>query len=127
MKEKTVFKLGYLFYTFVLLMHILIIAKIIPFDWINGGRSESYEAQLQVSIANLGIVLIGFLYVFANQKFQKLRVSKIFRIIKWALVPFWGISLVLQFWGTPFEIFIMSPIVLFGIYVHVCLALLKKP
>lgn len=125
MKEKNVFKLGYLFYTIVLLIHILIIAKVIPFDWINGGRSKSYDAQLQISISNLGIVFIGFLFVFANQKFQKLRISKIFRIIKWALVPFWGFSLVLQFLGTSFEIFIMSPIILLGIYVHFRLALLK--
>jgi len=125
MKEKNIFLSSYLFYTLVLLIHVLIIVKVIPFNWINGGRSESYDSQLQISISNLGIVLIGFLYVYVNQKFQKFRISKIFKIIKWGLVPFWGFSLVLQFLGTPFEIFIMSPIVLFGIYVHVRLALLK--
>ena len=125
MKEKNIFLSGYLFFVIVLFIHVLIIAKVIPFEWINGGRSESYNAQLQISISNLGIVLIGFLYIFANQKFLKLRTNKLFQIIKWALVPFWVFSFVLQFLGTPFEIFIMSPVILFGIYVHFCLARLK--
>ena len=125
MKDSRIIKFGYLFYTIVLLIHILIIAKAIPYNWINGGRSESYNAQLQISIVNTLITFIGFWYVFANQKFQKLQNNKIFRFIKWALIPFWGFSLILQFLGTSFEMFVMSPIILFGIFAHVSLARLR--
>ncbi len=125
MNKSKIIKLGYLFYTIVLFIHILIIAKVIPYNLINGGRSESYDAQLQLSIANIGITFIGFLYVFTNQKFQKIQKSKIFQTLRWLLVPFWGFSLILQFIGTTFEIFVMSPIIMFGIYVHVMLAKLR--
>lgn len=125
MKNNNIFKLGYLFYAIVLLTHILIIAKIIPFGWINGGRSASYDAQLQISIPNLGIACVGFLYIFSNQKFQSLQRNKLFRVFKWALVPFWIFSFALQFLGTRFEIFVMSPIILLGIYVHIRLARLS--
>ncbi len=118
MKEKIIFILGYLFFTIVLLIHILIIAKIIPFTWINGGRSESYEAQLQLSLSNFVIVFIGYLYVFVNQRFQQLRSSKLFKVFKWITVIFWSVSLISQFLGTSFEIFVMAPVVVFGIYVH---------
>ncbi len=118
MKEKIIFILGYLFFTMVLLIHILIIAKIIPFTWINGGRSESYEAQLQLSLSNFIIVFIGYLYVFVNQRFQQLRSSKLFKVFKWITIIFWSVSLDSQFLGTSFEIFVMAPVVVFGIYVH---------
>ena len=125
MKNKSIFKLGYLFYAIVLFTHILIIAKVIPYNWINGGRSPSYNAQLQISMVNIGITFIGFFYVFANEKFQKLQSNPLFRFLKWALVPFWSFSLILQFLGTSFEMFVMSPIIMFGIYVHVRLARLR--
>lgn len=125
MKHKQIIKFGYLFYIIVLIIHILIIAKIIPFNWINGGRSASYNDQLKISTVNIGITFIGFIYVYANQKFQNIQNNPFFRFSKWALVPFWSFSLVLQFLGTSFEMFVMSPIIMFGIYVHVQLARLR--
>lgn len=125
MKYKQIIKFGYLFYIIVLIIHILIIAKIIPFNWINGGRSASYNDQLKISTVNIGITFIGFIYVYANQKFQNIQNNPFFRFLKWALVPFWSFSLVLQFLGTSFEMFVMSPIIMFGIYVHVQLARLR--
>ncbi len=125
MKKNIIIKFGYLFYMIVLFIHILIIAKVIPYNLINGGRSESYDAQLQLSIANIGITFIGFLYVFTNQKFQQIQKSRVFQVLRWLLVPFWGFSLILQFLGTTFEIFVMSPIIMFGLYVHVKLARLR--
>jgi len=124
MKDQKIFTFGYIFYAIAILTHILIIAQILPYTWINGGRSESYDAQLQLSIVNIGIAFIGIFYVFVCQKSQKLHGKRIFRIIKWIIVAFWIFSLVLQFLGTSFEMFVMAPIILFGIYAHVRLALL---
>ncbi len=125
MNNNRTFKLSYLFYTLVLVTHLLIIFKVIPYTWINGGRSESYNAQIPISIANLVITGLGFLYVFTNQKAKKLHSDKKFRVFKWALVPFWGLSLAMQFLGTSFEIFVMSPVVLMGLFAHVQLARLR--
>lgn len=126
MNNKTIFKLSYLFYGLVLLTALLIILKVIPYTWVNGGRSASYNAQVQVSMANIVIAFLGFLYVLTNQRAKKLQANKLFRGFKWALVPFWGLSLVLQFLGTPFEIFLMSPVVLLGLYTHFNLAKIKS-
>lgn len=125
MTKNRTLKLSYIFYSLVLLTHLLIIFRVIPYTWINGGRSESYTAQLPISFANLAITGLGFLYVFTNQKAKSLQSDKRFRVFKWALVPFWGLSLAMQFLGTSFEIFVMSPVVFLGLFSHVQLARLR--
>ncbi len=126
MKKNHILHLGYLFYAMALFIHILIIAKLIPFDWVNGGRSESYEAQVQLSIVNIGIAFAGLGYVFINSNRYKLQGSKLFNILRWFLVCFWLFSFVLQLLGTFFEKFVMSLVVLLGVYVHYRMARLKE-
>ena len=40
---KTAVFMGMCFYSLTILIHVLIISGIIPFTWVNGGRSESYR------------------------------------------------------------------------------------
>jgi hypothetical protein len=44
--------------TLVIIGHILIILKVIPFNWVSGGLLPSYEAQKQVSIISI-VILLG--------------------------------------------------------------------
>lgn len=125
MNKRNTIILSYLFYFLVLIIHLFILIKIIPFQWINGGRSKSYDAQVPISIANIGVVFLGFLYVSINRKYTTIQNFLSFRIFKWSLVPFWCLSLFLQFIGTKFELFAMSPIVMLGIYSHIQLARIR--
>ncbi|MDP3446099.1 MAG: hypothetical protein Q8T08_24825, partial [Ignavibacteria bacterium] len=55
--QRTVRILIVLFYSLTIFIHILIIARIIPYLWVNGGMSQSYEAQVIQSIVSILIVI----------------------------------------------------------------------
>ena len=56
---KTAVLMGMCFYSLTILIQVLIISGIIPFTWVNGGRSESIATQLPISIINIIISIIG--------------------------------------------------------------------
>ena len=56
---KSAVMMGMCFYSLTILIHVLIISGIIPFTWVNGGRSESFATQLPISIINIIICIIG--------------------------------------------------------------------
>ena len=56
---KTAVFMGICFYSLTILIHVLIISGIIPFTWVNGGRSESLATQLPISIISIIISIIG--------------------------------------------------------------------
>lgn len=122
-----IIRLGYAYYAIVFLTHVLILLQVIPYQWVNGGRSVSYEAQAQLSFVSLVIALIGLIYIFLTDKIKPMRYHIAFRIFTWLLTAYWTLGFFMQLLGTPFERFGMSILVLFGIWVHARIALAKKP
>ncbi|MEG0855342.1 MAG: hypothetical protein RSG52_02565 [Terrisporobacter sp.] len=106
---------GYLSVTIislVIISHGLIILKIIPYNWINGGRSESYEAQKKQSILGMLVlfITIPFLLIASNIVIIDLgsMADKIINIILWISVILLTISTIMQLLGTRFERYVMS-------------------
>lgn len=126
MKQNRVFKLAYVFYALVLLIHLGVIFKVIPYTWINGGRSETYDMQLGISLTSIVLVVIGFIYVYIAQKNMALHSKKLFIFIKWFIVVMWTLSLAVQFLGTLFEKTISALILLLGVYAHYQIARMKE-
>ena len=124
---ETVIKLGYVYYAIVLLTHILILLGAIPYQWVNGGRSVSYEAQAQLSYMSMIIALIGLIYIFLTERIKPMRYHIVFRIFTWLVTAYWVLGFFMQLLGTPFERFLLSLVLLFGIWVHARIALVKKP
>lgn len=116
--------MGYSFYILSIAVHILVIYKLLPFNWINGGRSESYEKQKQVSVSSSFILLVGLALIVLSQLIPSIRTTLFFSILFFVLTALWTFSLVLQLLGTKFERYGMSVIVLMGILSHLSLALL---
>lgn len=107
---------GYLAVAMVVLTiigHGLVVLKVVPYTWINGGRSISYESQKKQSL--LGIIvlimIIPFLLIASNIVTVTIGDS-IINIMLWVVVVFLVISTIMQLLGTTFERYVMSVVVI---------------
>jgi hypothetical protein len=116
--------LGYIFYLLVIIVHILIIRKIIPYHLVNGGRSKSYTEQASISKMSIVISFLGILFLSISLIKPSISQTLIYSIIGFLLTLYWILGFVMQLLGTKFERYLMSIIVLLGILSHLSLALL---
>lgn len=95
-----------------IIIHGLVIFKKIPYTWINGGRSKSYEAQRKQSIVGIIslIIVIPILLVAGNiitVNFPSI-VFSIINILLWIMVVSLVANTIMQLMGTKFERYVMS-------------------
>ncbi len=107
------------FYISVILTHLMIIVKIIPYDWVNGGRSASYELQLTQSILSAILVLIALSIAW---KLSSPEPGENKHIIFIVMTIIYSIPLISQFTGTDFERYVMSIVLLTGVVSHAAIA-----
>ena len=105
-----------LFYAMAVLVQVFVISKVIPFAWVNGGRSESFREQAGSSVASIFLIaLIGLLtWYLITQKNRKFGMAGLVIITIW-----WLGSLPLQLLGTSFEKLVLAPLHAFGIFAYV--------
>jgi hypothetical protein len=110
------------FYISALSVQLLVVLKVIPYDWVNGGMSASYESQLGQSLISIVIILILFIFV------RKL-VSHKGHVKKWKLRAlyiisfFWLVGFIMQLAGAEFERYFLSLFLLLGVISHGILVL----
>ena len=121
---RTAVFLGIIFYSLTILIHFLIISKIIPFTWVNGGRSESFAEQLPISVINIVISIIGvvFTLIVGSIKQYKRGIT----VICWFFVVLWSFGFIQQLLGTPFEKMVVSLVLLIGVISNLRMAIEKK-
>jgi hypothetical protein len=117
------FILGYLFYGLVIVVHILIIQRIIPYELVNGGRSQSYEDQRKLSMISALIGLVGLGFIGYSQLFSEMITHWVYFVFVVFLTLFWLLGSVMQLLGTPFEKRVIIWVNLLGVIVHLSLAL----
>lgn len=111
----------YGFYGAATLVHILIIATVIPYNWVGGGLVKSYGEQVQQSVMSL--ILIGLLVFFVRTLVRHYpKYTRWQRYALYLVALYWGISLLAQIVGTGFERSVMSVVVLVGLVGHIWLA-----
>ncbi len=87
-----------------ILIHLLVILQIIPYTWINGGRSASFEAASQASWVSIIILVIFiFIYLWAGRIIPITRFKRLFTVILWLMFAYACLGIIMQFLGTPFE------------------------
>lgn len=90
-----------------ILIHISVILKIIPFTWVNGGRTESYEAACSIAVSSIVIMLITLILTFIASDIVPIKFNRfcgiLLSVILIALLPFSFMGIVQQFLGTMFE------------------------
>ena len=123
---KTAVLMGLCFYSLTILINVLIISGIIPFTWVNGGRSESFTTQLPISIINIIISIFGGVFtLFVNGNILY-KYKRGITIICWFFVVLWSFGFILQFLGTPFEKLVCSLVLLLGVISNLRMAIEKR-
>lgn len=118
------FSLAIVFYVCAILIHFLVIRKKIPFQFVNGGRSTSYEAQARQSKASVIILCIGLVYIILGITLPTLRKTILYMILSLLLGLLWLFGTVMQLLGTKFERYYLSWLNLIGTVAHINLALI---
>ncbi len=117
MKSKTLKPLISAYYVATIFVHVLVIAKVVPYNWVNGGLSVNYEAQVTQSIVS--IVLLSSMFIFALNVLRTISTAQTWkRRLFYGLTAFTVLSLVMQLMGTNFERFVLAPVVLAGLLLH---------
>lgn len=122
--DNMIFGLALVFYIGAAVIHVLTINRVIPFNYINGGRSESYEAQVKLSQVSLIILIFGFMYIVFGMFFPVFKRSIVFMIISFLLAILWLFGTIMQLIGTKFERYFVSWLNLMGVISHIELALI---
>ncbi len=92
----------------IILMQSLVLLRIIPHQWINGGRVDNYDQAAVVSVVSVLIFSIMSVYIFYNWIYkQSIKPSRMKRN-KVGFAIFFGVSFVMQLAGTNFERYVMS-------------------
>ena len=89
------------------LIHISVIAGLLPYMWVNGGRTESYEMACSISASSIVVTLIGMFITLVGAKIIPVKFNRFwgiaFTVFLMAMLPLAFVGIVQQFWGTLFE------------------------
>ena len=96
----------------IIIVHGLVILKILPHTWINGGRSTYYESQRKQSMLGIIVLTIAILILLIASNIITVSIpsilSSIINTILWVMVILLAVSTVMQLFGTYFEKYVMS-------------------
>lgn len=115
---------------FAVAIHILVLLRVLPYAWINGGRSVSYQAAFQTSLSSIIIILIGIPIILIASRIIPLRLNRFWTIILiiWLFlgIPLDAVGIIQQFLGTMFEKSCMSIITIIGFIMDFRIAVEKR-
>ena len=123
---KTAVYMGICFYSMTFLIQVFIISGIIPFTWVNGGRSESLATQLPISIINIIISIIGGVFTLLVGGNMLYKYKRGITVMCWFFVVLWSFGFIQQLLGTPFEKMVISLILLLGVISNMRMAIEKR-
>lgn len=113
-----------------IIVNVLVITKAMPYTWINGGRSVSFDAARQTSLSNIYIMLINIVIVLIASRIIPIKINKFWSIVLTVFLlvtlPFGLVDIILQFLGTIFEKCIMSIVAIIGFLTDIRIAVEKR-
>ena len=113
-----------------IILHVLVIANIIPYLWVNGGRSESYAKAQQISMISIMITIINIGIALIASRIIQVKLNKFWGIMLSAFLivtlPLSFVGVIQQFLGTPFEKYFTSVITIIGFLADTRIAFEKR-
>ena len=101
-----------------IIVHLFVIFQMIPYTWVNGGRTESLIAATELSIWSILITLINITIAIVASQIIPIKFNKIFgmalSIFLIITLPLSFIGVIQQLLGTMFEKTVMSVITIVG-------------
>ena len=90
-----------------IVLHILVITAVLPYQWVNGGRTASYTDAVSISSSSIVITVISMFITLLAAQIIPVHFNRFFGIalsvFLIATLPFDVIGIIQQFLGTPFE------------------------
>ncbi len=123
---KTAGIMAIVFYLLTILLHILVLTGILPYQWVNGGRSESLAAQLPLSVSNMLIAVAGLLFTLFASRIIRNNGKKVITVICWVFVALWTVGFFQQLLGTVFEKTAVALLLLVGVIAHLRMAVEER-
>ena len=113
-----------------ILVHIFVILSIVPYQWVNGGRTESLDAACQISVSSIVVAIVGILITLIASRIIPIRLNKfwgiVLTVILVVLLPLSLFGVVQQLLGTMFEKCVMSIVAAVGFCTAVRIAIEKR-
>jgi hypothetical protein len=107
------------------LVHLLVTFQVIPYTYINGGRSISFAGARQTSILSI-IILVSMVFVNFWALLSVKRYVIFLKILLWILFIYSVFGIIQQLMGTLFEKIGMSVVCLVNAIMYLRLALEKR-
>ena len=110
-----------------IIVHLLVIFQIMPFSWINGGRSETLAIAQRISIISIVVLTVMILInLWACALLPVEKYVKILKIVLWILFAYSIFGVLQQLLGTPFERFCMSTLCIINVVMYFRLVIEKR-
>lgn len=113
-----------------IIVHVLVITGIIPYLWVNGGRSESFEVAQQTSFSSIIIILVSIIITIIASQIIPIKFNKfwgiVISVILIVTLPLSFFGIIEQFLGTMFEKCVMSIVTIVGFVADTRIALEKR-
>lgn len=113
-----------------IMVHILVIANIIPYLWVNGGRTESFAVAQQTSISSIVMTIINILIALIASQIIPVKLNKFWGIVLSAFLiitlPLTLVGVMQQFLGTVFEKCVMGIVTIIGFCADTRIAFEKR-
>lgn len=113
-----------------ILVHLLVIFEIIPYEWINGGRTENLSAAIELATSSIIITIVNILITMVASTLIPLKIKRGFgialSIFLIGTLPLSLVGIIQQCLGTTFEKYIMSILVIIGFFLDARIAFEKR-
>ena len=110
-----------------IIVHFLVMIQVMPFTWINGGRSVNLAAAQQTSITSIAVLTVMILinlWACALLPIKKLMI--LLKVLLWILFAYSIFGMIQQLFGTAFERFSMSILCITNMIMYFRLAIEKR-
>lgn len=88
-------------------IHISVIAGLLPYTWVNGGRTANFEMACSISYSSIVMTIIGMIVTLFAAKFIPVKFNRFwgiaFTVFLMAMLPLSFMGVIQQFLGTLFE------------------------
>ena len=113
-----------------IMLHILVISGVIPYLWVNGGRTGSYAEAQQISMISIILTIINIGIALIASRIIPVKMNRFWGIVLSAFLiitlPLSFVGVLQQFLGTTFEKCVTSVITIIGFIADTRIAFEKR-
>ncbi len=110
-----------------IILHILVITNILPFQWVNGGRTQSFMEAQQISVSSIMLTMINMLLALIASEIVDVKMNRylgvLLALFLLITLPLSLVGVIQQFLGTTFEKCVTSVLASIGFVCDIRIAI----